>query len=185
MPKSFLYTGTGDKGTTSLIGDVRIAKDSIRLEAYGTVDEFSSFLGCVISNPECPKEEKENLLEIQNKLFHVGAYLATQVKENERNGIEGLNENEIRIVEKWIDRLDEAVPPLRSFILPGGSELAAQTHVARSVCRRAERRIVTLSLNEFVDPLVLEYMNRLSDYLFILARYVNFISDTPEICWKK
>lgn len=185
MPKSNLYTGTGDAGTTSLVGGTRVPKNSIRLEAYGTIDEFSSFLGCVLSHPACLKEVKEQLLEVQNMLFNLGGYLASEVQEGTNPPAWGLTPDHIARLEKWIDTLDAETPKIKAFVLPGGSPIAAATHVARTVCRRAERRILDLAAQEYVDPLLLRYVNRLSDYLFILARHFNCIQGISEIVWKK
>ncbi|MBD5209401.1 MAG: cob(I)yrinic acid a,c-diamide adenosyltransferase [Bacteroidales bacterium] len=190
MKKSLLYTGTGDQGQTSLVGGQRIAKNSPRLEAYGTVDEFSSFLGIIHASTQCDSETKGQLAEIQNELFNIGCYLATDSSDtsssDETNqAVYGLTETDITRLEGWIDALDERVPTIRSFVLPGGSEIAAHTHVARTVCRRAERRILTLAAEEFVSPLVIRYFNRLSDYLFILARYYNFLTGIEEVTWRQ
>lgn len=185
MEKSRLYTGTGDAGTTSLVGGQRVGKDSIRLEAYGTLDEFSSFLGCVLSDANCNNEIKGQLLKIQNMLFNLGGYLASEVPDGQTPPAWGLTEDNIRQLEGWIDALDEQTPKVNAFVLPGGSMLAAKTHVCRTVCRRAERRIITLSRETFVDPNLLKYLNRLSDYLFILARYFNFMAGISEIVWHK
>lgn len=185
MPKSNLYTRTGDNGTTSLIGGKRIAKDSLRLEAYGTVDEFSSFLGMIAADASCPEEAKGQITEVQNLLFNIGSYLATPVDSDVDLGIRFPDNSDISRLEGWIDALDEQTPPIRAFVLPGGSMLAAKTHVARSVCRRAERRILSLANEEPVDPMLISYINRLSDYLFVLARYFNFMAGVSEIVWKK
>lgn len=185
MAKSNLYTRTGDSGTTSLVGGIRIAKDSTRLEAYGTLDEFSSFLGCVLSDPDCPSEVKGQLLGVQNILFNLGSYLATEVKEGEQPPVWGLEPEDTAELEGWIDALDEQTPRVKAFVLPGGCMLAAKAHVARTVCRRAERRIVSLANSEYVDPALISYVNRLSDYLFILARYFNFMQGVEEIIWRK
>ena len=185
MAKSNLYTRTGDAGTTSLVGGTRIAKDSPRLEAYGTLDEFSSFLGCVLSSPDCVAEVKGQLLEVQNMLFNLGGYLACEVAPGTEPAVWVLTDDDLLKLEGWIDALDEQTPKIRAFVLPGGCPIAAQTHVARSVCRRAERRILALSRDEYVDPLLIRYVNRLSDYLFILARYFNFMAGVEEITWKK
>lgn len=185
MAKSKLYTRGGDTGMTSLVGGQRIRKNSRRLEAYGTLDEFSSFLGCVSSDDSCPAEIKVFLLEIQNMLFNLGGYLACEVKEGEEPPVWGLREEDIVDLERRIDLLDSATPPVNAFVLPGGCMISARTHVARSVCRRAERRILDLAGCEYVDPLLLSYMNRLSDYLFILARYFNHLAGVEEIKWHK
>lgn len=185
MEKSKLYTATGDAGTTSLVGGTRIRKNSIRLEAYGTVDEFSSFLGIVLSSPECPEEYRLQLQSIQNMMFNFGGYLASPVAEGESPKAWGLEEEHIHTIEGWIDSLDAETPKVNSFVLPGGCMAAAHAHVARSVCRRAERRILALAEQEYVDPQLLIYFNRLSDYLFILARRLNHLNGIPEIMWQK
>ena len=182
--KSNLYTGTGDFGTTSLVGGQRINKCCARLEAYGTVDEFSSFLGIVISYKDCPSKIKDQMLDVQNSLFDVGCYLATAVEEGSEPECRSLCDTTIARVESWIDALDAETPKIRAFVLPGGCELAAHCHVARTVCRRAERRILELSAEEYVDPKVIRWFNRLSDYLFIAARYINHSSCIEEIVWK-
>lgn len=185
MTKSKLYTRTGDLGTTSLVGGTRVQKQCARLEAYGTVDEFSSNLGCVLSNPECPPEQKLQLLQIQNMLFNLGGYLACEVKPASTPEAWGLTEENTRQLESWIDTLDAETPKVNAFVLPGGTPLSAQTHVARTVCRRAERRIIALAADEYVDPNLVAYFNRLSDYLFILARYFNHKAGVAEITWRK
>ncbi len=181
--KSNLYTRTGDSGKTSLVGGQRVPKDCLRLEAYGTLDEFSAFLGVVLSAHNCEPKEKEHLLDIQNRLFDLGAYLATLPPEGKKPLLEGMDLC-IEQVEKWIDYLDNTTPKANAFILPGGTELAAHTHVARTVCRRTERAILRLANQEWVDPRLIVYINRLSDYLFILARYFNHIAGVEEIKWK-
>lgn len=182
--KSCLYTGTGDGGTTSLVGGERISKVCARLEAYGTVDEFSSFLGVVLSNTQCPADLKEQLLEIQNRLFDAGCYLATAVKGDDRPSCNGIGPAAVERLEGWIDALDEATPKIQAFVLPGGCEIASHCHVARTVCRRAERRILELGIEEYVDPVLIRWFNRMSDYLFILARYLNYCQGVEEITWK-
>ena len=184
MPKSNLYTRTGDKGTTALVGGSRISKDNVRLEAYGTIDEFSSFLGAVLSDPLCGNEIKKQLLVIQNLLFEIGCYLASPVEPGTNPQPSGLSESDLQSLESWIDELDEKTPSINAFVLPGGSPLSAKAHIARAVCRRAERRIFTLGTEEYVAPLVTAFINRLSDYLFILARYFNFVEGVPEIKWQ-
>ncbi|MDE7108742.1 MAG: cob(I)yrinic acid a,c-diamide adenosyltransferase [Muribaculaceae bacterium] len=185
MTKSALYTRTGDAGTTSLVGGARAPKDCPRLEAYGTLDEFSSFLGCVLSDPQCPVEIRRQLLEVQNMLFNVGGYLACEVKEGECPPVWVLCSSHIEELEGWIDALDAETPKVNAFVLPGGCMLAARTHVARAVCRRAERRVIALASLEYVDPLLMKYVNRLSDYLFILARYFNYMAGVEEIVWRQ
>lgn len=183
--KSQLYTRTGDNGTTSLVGGERVKKNSARLEAYGTVDELSSCLGRIASDPECPAEVKGQIMEVQNELFNIGSYLATAVGEGETPCCGTLGGGVMQTLEGWIDALDEQTPKIRAFVLPGGCVLASGVHVARTVCRRAERRLIDLSDEEYVDPAVITYINRLSDYLFIAARYFNFLKGEEEVVWKK
>lgn len=186
MGKSNLYTRTGDSGTTSLVGGERVGKDSLRLEAYGTVDEFSSHLGLLEALPLTPPEVKEVFRRIQNKLFSIGAYLATPTQKGA--GVDfpdGLNEDDIRDLEKAIDELDGRVEPMRCFILPGGCPESAQAHIARTVCRRAERRIVALGAEAPVAAGVITYFNRLSDLLFAVARLYNQLAGREDIPWQK
>ena len=186
MEKSNLYTRTGDGGTTSLVGGERVKKNSLRLEAYGTIDELSSNLGMLISDTACVAEVRDELHQVQNELFNIGGYLATAMPAGEERVCTSLVGGEkIQSLEEWIDAIDEQTPKIRAFVLPGGSEAASKAHVCRVVCRRAERRILDLAEAEYVDPAVTRYVNRLSDYLFIAARYLNFIQGVEEIIWKK
>lgn len=178
-----IYTRTGDKGTTSLVDGSRAEKDNVRIEAYGEIDELSSALGLLASSKECPEEIKDEIRHVQHVMFEIGGYLATPVKDGEKPGLGFLGE-ETGKLEGWIDSIDERVPKIRQFILPGGSEESARCHLARTICRRAERRIITLMKESYVDPLVAAYINRLSDYLFIAARYLNFITGVSEITWQ-
>lgn len=184
MEKSFLYTGGGDDGTTSLVGGERERKDCARLEAYGTLDELSSFIGVVAAWPSLEDEVKKELQDIQNLLFDIGGYMASWPGGTGLPPVAHLGEA-IADLERRIDFLDAVTPKIRAFVIPGGCEGAAHAHVARTVCRRAERRIVTLACEEEVDPNVRIYINRLSDYLFILARYLNYKAGVEEIIWKK
>lgn len=180
-----LYTGTGDTGTTSLVGGKRVKKYCTRLEAYGTVDEFSSHLGLLASIDTGSQAVRTLLAAVQNRLFDVGAYLATDVPEGTTPAITSLSEREIKEVEQAIDLLDAEVPKVNAFILPGGTRASAEAHIARTVCRRAERCILRLAAESYVDPLVIRYFNRLSDWLFILARYYNYAAGVPDIAWQK
>ncbi|MDE6010592.1 MAG: cob(I)yrinic acid a,c-diamide adenosyltransferase [Muribaculaceae bacterium] len=184
MEKSRLYTGGGDDGTTSLVGGERALKHSLRLDAYGTVDEFSAFLGVLDAMPDLPPGIPDELKEIQNRLFDIGGYLASRPGGTGLPPVAGLADS-ITVVEGWIDRLDSETPKIRQFVLPGGCMAAAHAHVARTVCRRAERRICELAASEEVDPDVRRYFNRLSDYLFILARYLNHKAGVEEITWRQ
>jgi cob(I)alamin adenosyltransferase len=178
-----IYTKTGDDGTTGLFGGDRVPKDAVRIEAYGTVDELNAVLGIV----RCHNEDKKldgYLHEIQNDLFNLGADLATPMKvKNEY--IVRIQSKDSEKLEKWIDELDAELLPLTNFILPGGHPSASYLHLARNVCRRAERLTVSLSRNESVGSEALIYLNRLSDLLFVLARWVNHIHGTDEIKWEK
>lgn len=183
--KSQLYTRTGDQGSTSLVGGERVKKNSVRLEAYGTIDELSSCLGNVASDPKCDTEVKGQIMNVQNELFNIGGYLATAVKEGEEPKCLSIDDSRLKDIEGRIDALDEQTPKIRAFVLPGGCELASKAHIARTVCRRAERRVLDLADIDYVDPAVLTYLNRLSDYLFIVARHFNFLQGEEEVIWKK
>ncbi len=178
-----IYTRTGDAGTTSLVGGKRVRKDSLRLDAYGTVDELNSFLGLLATEPHLDADAIETLRMVQNKLFNMGAYLATDNSSNPMLEPAGLGHKAIGELERQIDLMTDRLPQLRSFILPGGCRAAAQANVCRAVCRRAERRVIALTAEARVDDLVIRYINRLSDYLFTLGRFLNTITNTPEIPW--
>lgn len=183
MGKSIIYTGTGDSGTTSLVGGSRVRKDDVRIEAYGTVDELSSAIGLIESARELPAKEQETLRWIQHRLFNIGSYLATENDSPYKTMAVG--SDDVGHLEEAIDRIDSQLPPIRQFILPGGSELSSRCHLARTICRRAERRILTLSGHTPIDQQVLRFINRLSDFLFILARFNNIKSGHEEIFWDK
>lgn len=186
LMKSLLYTRTGDGGETSLVGGQRIAKDSLRIESYGTLDELSAQLGVLAAAKTANREVRGQVMEIQNELFNIGSYLATMPADGEEPACQSLVDGEcLQKLEGWIDSLDGQTPKMNAFILPGGDPAAAAAHVARTVCRRAERAIVALSRHEYVDPKVLEYVNRLSDYLFAAARYINFINGVAEVVWRQ
>lgn len=177
-----IYTKTGDKGETSLIGGTRVPKHHLKIEAYGTVDELNSHIGIIRDSFEDSKT-RQLLLEIQNILFVIGSHLAEDKKvskmklpEIEAHGVEKL--------EEAIDQMNELLPELKNFILPGGNIIVSYCHIARCVCRRAERCITHLSEQENIDELVEPYINRLSDYLFVLARYVAFKLEVAEIPWQ-
>lgn len=183
-PKSLLYTATGDNGTTSLVGGQRTAKHSPRIEAYGTIDELNSHIGLLTAKlPKSPDFDPiaATLLGVQHRLFDIGAALATP----STTPTQAITAEQITEIERAIDTVDAALPPLRQFVLPGGTEAAAQAHVARTVCRRAERRVTALAESEAVDPLINRYINRLSDLLFAIARFNNVKSSSPEIFWQK
>ena len=179
-----VYTRTGDKGTTSLVGGVRISKSAVRLEAYGTVDELSAHLGLLVTMmPE--DSERATVVRIQNNLFNVGTHLATDQSQTSLPPSANLPVGELSFLEQEIDRLMALLPERQGFVLPGGTPAAAQAHVARTVCRRAERRIAALAEMAVVGNEVQQYVNRLSDYLFVLAKIINFNSGQSEIIWQK
>lgn len=177
-----IYTRTGDDGTTGLIGGTRVKKYNIRLEAYGTVDELNSYIGLIRSlMKDYPCDAV--LEKIQIKLFVIGANLATEIAGEMIKQQVPCRESDIQFLENEMDRMIEVLPPLNHFILPGGSQANAFCHVARTVCRRAERRIVELSEKSEVDTILIKYINRLSDYLFVLSRKISMDLKTPEILW--
>lgn len=176
-----IYTRTGDKGQTSLVGGKRVSKIHPRLEAYGTIDELSSHLGLLaaMTNDE---HHRQFIIQVQNTLFHLSAILATEPESKWQPA--PLDAALITAMEEEIDTLQELVPPFRGFIIPGGCQASAQAHVCRTVCRRAERRMLTMGETISIDSTVLEYINRLSDYLFILARRLNQQAGVEEIMTK-
>ena len=179
-----IYTKTGDKGTTSLIGGTKVSKAHIRIETYGTVDELNSWIGFV-NDQFSHKHSGKILKEIQDRLFTIGSSLACDPEKETKMKIPDLHEADIELLEKEIDKMNEKMPPMKSFILPGGHVAVSSAHVARCVCRRCERLCVTLQdQNMFVDLLVIKYLNRLSDYLFVLARFIGHRLKAKEISWK-
>ncbi|MBN8697450.1 MAG: cob(I)yrinic acid a,c-diamide adenosyltransferase [Bacteroidetes bacterium] len=177
-----VYTKTGDKGQTSLIGGTRVPKHHIRIETYGTVDELNSYIG-LIRDQEIDPSAKQVLVEIQDRLFTIGSSLASD-PEKSKMKIPDLKEEDILFLEKEIDKMDEKLPEMRSFVLPGGHTTVSFCHIARCVCRRAERLTIQLSESSFVDELVIKYLNRLSDYLFVLSRKLSQDLNAEEIPWK-
>ncbi len=178
-----VYTRGGDQGLTSLVGGQRVSKASERLEAYGTVDELSSHLGLLAAMlPD--GHELDMVLRIQNNLFNLCTNLATDQEKTPLYPSAHLHEGEIELLENEVDNIMHELPERQGFILPGGCHAAAQAHVCRTVCRRAERCIVALSAVAIVSPEVLQYINRLSDYLFVLAKKLNFIAGKSEKTWQ-
>jgi cob(I)alamin adenosyltransferase len=173
---SKIYTRTGDKGTTGLSDGSRIAKDSTRIEAIGDVDELNSVIGIVVSQ-ETDTEIRTILMDIQHHLFNVGGELSLP-------GYHLINAEHVTWLETTLDRLNDNLEPLQDFILPGGTPAAAQCFLARAVCRRAERRLVTLKDNNSISESLLQYINRLSDLLFVVGRYINKQHDSPDILWQ-
>jgi cob(I)alamin adenosyltransferase len=179
-----IYTKTGDKGTTSLIGGTKVPKSHLRIEAYGTVDELNSHIGLCIDILS-DDSSRAILREVQDRLFTIGSSLACDPIKEPRMRLPDLKEADVQLLEKEMDRISEVIPPMKSFILPGGHPVVSQLHIARCVCRRAERCCVRLELESLeVDGLLLKYLNRLSDYLFILARYAHHLLQVEEIPWR-
>lgn len=179
-----IYTKTGDKGATSLIGGTKVPKNDLRIETYGTVDELNSWIGLI--NDQLNLDEFRNeLKDVQDRLFTIGSSLATDAEKEPKMKLPDLREADINLLEVKIDEMTAQLPPMKSFILPGGHVTVSSIHVCRCVCRRAERLAVALQQQgEFVDPKVIQYLNRLSDYLFTLARYAAQKLGVEEIPWK-
>lgn len=178
-----IYTKTGDKGSTALIGGTKVSKADLRIEAYGTVDELNSHIGLCKDLME-DNNSKQTLQEIQDRLFTVGAELAVDPDKNTKMKIPDINESDCIFLENEIDRMEEVLQPMKSFILPGGAVILSHLHIARCVCRRAERCTVRLAEQSKVEPIVIKYLNRLSDYLFVLARFIGHLKNIPDIPWK-
>ena len=183
-----IYTKTGDAGTTALFGGTRVPKHNIRIESYGTVDELNSYIG-LIRTQEIDKHSKEILIKIQDRLFTIGSTLATDPKRavlksgKERLNIPKIDEEDITLLETEMDAMNDALPEMTHFILPGGNTTVSYCHIARTVCRRAERRATLLNENEPIEERVLKYLNRLSDYLFLLARKLSKDLNAEETQW--
>ena len=179
-----IYTKTGDLGKTSLIGGTKVPKSHIRIDTYGTVDELNSYIG-LVSDHLTDAHTKVLLKEIQDRLFTVGSSLACDPDKEPLMKIPDLKETDINLLEKEIDAMNDVLPAMKSFVLPGGHVAVSTAHVARCVCRRAERCCVNMQEQEmFVDSLVIKYLNRLSDYLFVLSRYIGYLMQVAEIPWK-
>lgn len=179
-----IYTKTGDKGKTSLIGGTKVSKAHLRIEAYGTVDELNSHIG-LCRDHQTDDHGRDILQEIQDRLFTLSSALACDPEKETKMKIPDLKESDITLLEKEIDRMTDQLPPMKSFILPGGHPVVSQLHITRCVCRRAERSCVRLEEeNEEVAPIIMIYLNRLSDYLFVLARYTAHLLNVAEIPWK-
>ncbi len=176
-----IYTKGGDKGQTSLYGGRRISKDDIRIESYGTVDELNSHLGYLISVLPSDIDQKDLLIEIQNRLFTIGSNLASDPQKD--LPVPDLNEEDILKLENAMDNMDSSLAPLRAFVLPGGSVANSAAHICRTVTRRAERRMISLASVEEVNPILIKYINRLSDYFFVVSRYVAHVLSHEETEW--
>lgn len=184
MTKKFkVYTKTGDDGTTGLVGGSRVKKYDIRLEAYGTVDELNSSIG-LIRSYDISEDIKQILVGVQNKLFNIGSRLASDEKGKEFTTKLAIKNGDIVELEYAIDQLEEGLPELTNFVLPGGELSVAQCHMARTICRRAERRIVEFSEQDSIQPEIVKYINRLSDFLFVLARKLSDIRGLEETLWE-
>ncbi|EIA08174.1 cob(I)yrinic acid a,c-diamide adenosyltransferase [Flavobacterium frigoris] len=183
-----VYTKTGDKGTTSLFGGTRVPKDHIRIESYGTVDELNSYIG-LVRDQDMNTHYKDILVEIQDRLFTIGAILATPPEKEVLKSGElrlqklGIIESDIELLENEIDSMENELPPMTHFVLPGGHTTVSYCHIARCVCRRAERLAVHLNHNEAVAENAIKYLNRLSDYLFVLARKLSHDLKAEEVQW--
>ncbi len=179
-----IYTKTGDLGKTSLIGGTKVLKSHLRIETYGTVDELNSYIG-LVGDMITDANSKTILKEIQDRLFTIGSSLACDPDKEPLMKMPDLKESDIELLEKQIDEMNEVLPVMKFFVLPGGHPAVSTTHVARCVCRRAERLCVNMQEQElFVDPLVIKYINRLSDYIFVLARYIGHLLQVAEVAWK-
>ncbi|HSZ34321.1 MAG TPA: cob(I)yrinic acid a,c-diamide adenosyltransferase [Puia sp.] len=179
-----IYTKTGDAGKTGLIGGSRVPKNHLRIRSYGTVDELNAYIG-LIGDQIADTHAREILREIQDRLFTIGSTLACDPDKEIKMKVPDLHESDVFLLENEIDTMNKILPEMKSFILPGGHVTVSTTHICRTVCRRAERLIVELSTTEPDFPsLILKYMNRLSDYLFVLARYIGYINGVEEIKWR-
>ncbi len=183
---SKIYTKTGDLGKTSLIGGTKVPKSHLRIETYGTVDELNSYIGLLNDHLIATYQPTKNILrEIQDRLFTIGSSLACDPDKEPLMKIPDLKEEDVVLLEREIDAMNEKLPPMKSFILPGGDIIISTAHITRCICRRAERLCVNMMEHDlFVDPLVIKYLNRLSDYLFVAARYIALLLDVEEIPWK-
>jgi cob(I)alamin adenosyltransferase len=180
---SKIYTKTGDTGKTSLIGGTKVPKSHIRIQAYGTVDELNAFIG-LLNDQLSDMHSRELLREIQDRLFTIGSFLASDPNKKIAMAIPNLKESDIFLLENEIDQMNEKLPEMKSFILPGGHMSVSTAHVCRTICRRAERLIVELNEKEHLDqPLIIIYLNRLSDYFFVLARWIGHLLGVEEIKW--
>jgi cob(I)alamin adenosyltransferase len=179
-----IYTKTGDQGRTSLIGGTKVSKNNIRIHAYGTIDELNSFVG-LLGDMISDIESRDMLREIQDRLFTIGSSLACDPHKEIALKIPDLHESDVQLLEKEIDFMQSKLPEMKSFILPGGHIAVSTAHICRTVCRRAERMIIDLDLSEpLQQPLIVKYLNRLSDYFFVLARYQGHLLGVTEVVWK-
>lgn len=183
MEEFKIYTKTGDKGETSLIGGSRVPKYHDRIEAYGTLDELNSFIG-LVRDQDIDEDTRNILIEVQDRIFTAESLLALDPEHPPRRKLPEIHEEDVVLLEKEIDKMNENLEPLMNFILPGGHPVVSMCHVARTVCRRAERITIRLAQQVEVNPLVIKYLNRLSDYLFVLARKLGKDNQAVETVWK-
>ncbi|GJM33203.1 MAG: cobalamin adenosyltransferase [Saprospiraceae bacterium] len=176
-----IYTKTGDQGETGLFGGKRLPKSHLRIEAYGTVDELNATIGLLSDSLVNIAESKDLLRAIQNRLFTIGANLASDPDKQMKTP--DIHEEDIKLLEDAMDQMDQSLPPLKNFVLPGGHTAVSFCHLARCVCRRAERRVVALAIDGAVEPILIRYLNRLSDYLFMLSRKIALDLGVEEITW--
>jgi cob(I)alamin adenosyltransferase len=177
-----IYTKTGDRGKTSLVGGTRVSKGDLKIEAYGTVDELNSWIG-LLRDQSVNENSREMLKEIQDRLFTMGADLASEAEQTKKK-IPDFFDTDIVLLEQEIDKMEATLLPLRTFILPGGHSSVSFAHLARTVCRRTERLVIRLNAVEEVNPLIIKYLNRLSDYLFVLSRKMAQELGIEEVSWK-
>ena len=178
-----IYTKKGDSGSTQLLGGTIVKKNHIRLECYGTIDELNAVVGNIYDDIE-KKSHKKFLYKIQNQLFNLGSCIAYDGKKSTLN-LPNISENDVSLIESEIDKIDNKLPVLKNFILPSGHTIASKCHIARTVCRRAERNLIAIEQDESINHLHLIYLNRLSDYLFVLARSILMENDIPAVEWQK
>lgn len=178
-----IYTKTGDKGRTSLIGGTKVSKAHLRIEAYGTIDELNSYIG-LCKDLLTDEAVRKMLHEVQDRLFTIGAALACDPARETKMNIPDLHEEDCVLLENEIDRMNEQLPEMKTFILPGGHTVISHIHITRCICRRAERCCVRLEDESTVEPIIIKYLNRLSDYLFVLARYTGYLLQVNDIPWK-
>lgn len=177
-----VYTKKGDDGSTGLIGGTRVSKNDVRIEAYGTVDELNSWIG-LVRDQGALADYKQELIYIQETLFTIGSHLAADPEKNKMQ-LPEVHESAISDLEKSIDTMEEALEPMKNFVLPGGNASVSQIHITRCVCRRAERMVISLSQTAQIDPILVRYLNRLSDYFFVLSRRINLAEKGEETPWK-
>ena len=182
MTKIKVYTKTGDNGTTGLFSGERVPKHHLRIKAYGTVDELNSWIG-IIRSQKIKQKQANELIKIQHDLMYIGSELANDSANNKTSGIDLIDKKDVETLENWIDRMTEELPTLKNFVIPGGQSSVASTHLARCVCRRAERIITELNQDSKTNPVIIFYINRLSDYLFTLSRKFALDFEIEEIKW--